>query len=87
MMFSATVISGWPDFMILLPFLLGAGMSYRMYRLTIVPSWRSGWGLLGILVSLTATLCSGFTQYVGFSSFSTALNAPSACRRWCWLCC
>ena len=67
------------NFMISLPFLLGAGMYYYlMYRSTVVPRWLSVWGLLGVAVSLVATLYSGFTQDFGFSSFSTALNAPIA---------
>ncbi len=51
---------------------------YLMYRSTVVPRWLSVWGLLGVAVSLVATLYSGFTQDFGFSSFSTALNAPIA---------
>ena len=67
------------NFMISIPFLLGAGMYYYlMYRSTVVPRWLSVWGLLGVAVSLVATLYSGFTQDFGFSSFSTALNAPIA---------
>jgi hypothetical protein len=65
------------NFMISLPFLLGAGMYYYlMYRSTVVPRWLSIWGLLGIALSLVATLYSGFTQDFGFTTFSTALNAP-----------
>jgi hypothetical protein len=65
------------NFMISLPFLLGAGMYYYlMHRSTIVPRWLSGWGLLGVAVSLLAALYSGFAQDFGFSTFSTALNAP-----------
>jgi hypothetical protein len=65
------------NFMLSLPFLLGAGMYYYlMYRWTIVPRWLSVWGLLGVAVSLVATPYSGFTQDFGFSTFSTALNAP-----------
>jgi hypothetical protein len=67
------------NFMVSLPFLLGAGMYYYlMYRSTVVPRWLSVWGLLGVAVSLVATLYCGFTQDFGFSSFSTALNAPIA---------
>jgi hypothetical protein len=65
------------NFMISLPFLLGAGMYYYlMYRSTIVPRWLSAWGLLAVAMSLVATLYSGFTQDFGFATFSTALNAP-----------
>ncbi len=67
------------NLMISLPFLLGAGMYYwLMYRSDVVPRWLSGWGLLGVAVSLMATLYSGFTQDFGFSTVSTALNAPIA---------
>jgi hypothetical protein len=67
------------NFMISLPFLLGAGMYYfLMYRSAVVPRWLSVWGLLGVAVSLVATLYSGFTQDFGFSTVSTVLNAPIA---------
>jgi hypothetical protein len=65
------------NFMISLPFLLGAGMYYYlMYCSAVVPRWLSGGGLLGVAVSLVATLNAGFTQDFGFSTFSTVLNAP-----------
>lgn len=64
-------------FMILLPFLLGAGMYYYlMYRSTVVPRWLSGWGLLAVALSFVATLSAGFTQEFGFSTLNTALNVP-----------
>lgn len=67
------------NFMISLPFLLGAAMYYYlMYRSAVVPRWLSVWGLLGVALSLAATLYSGFTQDFGFSTASTALNAPIA---------
>lgn len=66
-----------PSFMILLPFLLGAGMYYYlMYRSTIVPRWLSIWGLLAVALSFVATLYSGFTQEFGFTTLNTALNIP-----------
>ena len=66
-----------PNFMILLPFLLGAGLYYLlMYRSRIVPRWLSVWGLLAVVLSLVATVYSGFTQDFGLATFSTALNAP-----------
>jgi hypothetical protein len=65
------------NFMVSLPFLLGAGLYYYlMYRSSIVPRWLSVWGLLAVALSLVATLYTGFTQDFGFTTFSTALNAP-----------
>ena len=65
------------NFMVSLPFLLGAGLYYYlMYRSSIVPRWLSVWGLLAVALSLVATLYSGFTQDFGLTTFSTALNAP-----------
>jgi len=65
------------NFMVSLPFLLGAGMYYYlMYRSTIVPRWLSVWGILGVVVSLVATLYAGFTQDFGLATVSTALNVP-----------
>jgi len=66
-----------PSFMVLLPFLLGAGMYYYlMYRSTIIPRWLSVWGLLAVALSFVATLYSGFTQEFGFTTLNTALNVP-----------
>ncbi|WP_341358073.1 DUF4386 domain-containing protein [Georgenia sp. M64] len=66
-----------PSFMILLPFLLGAGMYYYlMYRSTIVPRWLSGWGLPAVALSFVATLSSGFAQEFGFTTLNTVLNVP-----------
>lgn len=65
------------NFMVSMPFLLGAGMYYYlMYRSAIVPRWLSSWGLLGVVVSLAATLYAGFTQDFGLATLSTALNVP-----------
>lgn len=65
------------NFMISLPFLLGASLYYvLMYRSAVVPRWLSVWGLLAVGLSLVATLICGFTQDFGFTTSSTALNAP-----------
>lgn len=65
------------NFMILPPFLIGAGLYYYlMYRSNIIPRWLSGWGLLAVALSSVATLYTGFTQDFGLATFSTALNVP-----------
>ncbi|MGA8046915.1 MAG: DUF4386 domain-containing protein [Dermatophilaceae bacterium] len=65
------------NFMILAPFLLGAGLYYYlMYRSNIIPRWLSGWGLLAVALSSVAILYTGFTQDFGLATFSTALNVP-----------
>ncbi|KQX62846.1 DUF4386 domain-containing protein [Angustibacter sp. Root456] len=67
------------NFLLSLPFLLGAALYYCvMYRATVVPRWLSAWGLVGVGLSLVATLSAGFTQDFGFTTSSTALNAPIA---------
>lgn len=66
-----------PNFLLLLPFLLSAAVYYSMmYKWRVVPRWLSGWGLVGVAVSLVATIYSGLTQDFGLATFSTALNIP-----------
>ena len=64
-------------FVILLPFLIGALMYYYvLYRSRLVPRWLSGWGLAAAVLSLVATVYSGFTLDFGFTTVNTVLNAP-----------
>jgi Domain of unknown function (DUF4386) len=64
-------------FLILLPWLVGAFMYYYLlYRSRLVPQWLSGWGLIGVGLSLVATVYAGFTQDFGFSTVNTVLNIP-----------
>lgn len=66
-----------PNFLLLLPFLLSAAVYYAlMYKSRVVPRWLSGWGLVGVAVSLVGTVYSGFTQDLGLATLSTALNIP-----------
>lgn len=61
----------------LIPFLLGALMYYCvMYRWRLVPRWLSGWGVVGVVLGLAATIYSAFTQDFGLTSLNSALNAP-----------
>lgn len=64
-------------FVMLLPWLLGAFLYYWvLFKARLVPRWLSGWGLVGILLSLAATLYAGVTQEFGFAGLNTGLNAP-----------
>jgi len=61
----------------LIPFLMGAlTYYYLMYRWRVVPRWLSGWGLVGVVVSLAATVYSAFTQDFGLTTLNSVLNAP-----------
>lgn len=67
------------EFVMLLPWLVGALMYYYLlFKARLVPRWLSGWGLVGALLSLVATVYSGFTQEFGFTSVNIALNIPIA---------
>jgi len=58
-------------------FTLGALMYYTLfYRSLLVPRWLSGWGLVGAVLILVATVHVGFTQEFGFSTVTNVLSAP-----------
>lgn len=60
-----------------LAFSLGALMYYvLLYQSELIPRWLSGWGLLGAVLSLVATVLASFTQDFGMESVHTYLNAP-----------
>jgi hypothetical protein len=67
----------WVPNFLLLPFLLSAAMYYAlMYQSRVIPRWLSGWGLVGVAVSLVGTVYAGLTQDLGLATLSTALNIP-----------
>jgi hypothetical protein len=60
-----------------LAFGLGALMYYSiLYKSKLTPRWLSGWGVLGMVLALTATLVGTFTHDFGINSVNTYLNAP-----------
>ena len=64
-------------FMGMIPFLLGALMYYYvMLKWKLVPRWLSGWGIVGAVLGLVATIYSGFTQDFGLTTLNSVLNAP-----------
>jgi hypothetical protein len=60
-----------------LAFGLGALMYYViLYKSNLIPRWLSGWGVLGIVMGLTATVLGSFTHDFGMNSVNTYLNVP-----------
>jgi hypothetical protein len=60
-----------------LAFSLGALMYYViLYKSKLIPRWLSGWGVLGAVLSLAATVLASFTQDFGMESVHTYLNIP-----------
>jgi hypothetical protein len=55
-------------FVVVGPFLY----NYVMYRSRLVPRWLSGWGLVGAVLALVATVYTGF----GFTTVNSVLMAP-----------
>jgi hypothetical protein len=66
-----------PGFVAMLAFVVGTFLyNYVMYRSRLVPRWLSGWGLVGAVLSLVATVYAGFTQNFGFTTVNDVLSAP-----------
>jgi hypothetical protein len=60
-----------------LAFSLGVLMYYAiLYRSNLIPRWLSGWGVLGAVLSLAATVLASFTRDFGMESVHTYLNVP-----------
>jgi Domain of unknown function (DUF4386) len=60
-----------------LAFFLGTLMYYAiLYKSKLIPRWLSGWGVLGAVLSLAATVLASFTRDLGMASVNTYLSAP-----------
>ena len=60
-----------------LAFFLGVLMYYViLYKSNLIPRWLSGWGILGAVLSLAATVLASFTRDLGMESVNTYLNVP-----------
>jgi hypothetical protein len=60
-----------------LAFGLGALMYYVvLYKSKLIPRWLSGWGVLGIVMGLAATLVGTYTHDFSTASVNTLLNVP-----------
>jgi hypothetical protein len=60
-----------------LAFGLGALMYYViLYKSNLIPRWLSGWGVLGVVLGLAATVVGSFTHDFGMNSVNTYLNVP-----------
>lgn len=58
-------------------FPLGALMYYYIFfQSKLIPRWLSGWGILGAVLSLAATLLAIFDQIVPFSTSAIMLELP-----------
>jgi hypothetical protein len=60
-----------------LAFSLGVLMYYAiLYRSNLIPRWLSGWGVLGAVLALAATVLASFTRDFGLESADTYLHIP-----------
>jgi hypothetical protein len=60
-----------------LAFSLGALMYYALlYKSKLIPRWLSGWGILGAVLSVAATLLASFARDFGMESVHTYLSMP-----------
>ena len=60
-----------------LAFCLGALMYYViLYKSNLIPRWLSGWGVLGIVLGLAATVVGTYTHDFSMNSVNTYLNVP-----------
>jgi hypothetical protein len=60
-----------------LAFNLGALMYYIiLYKAKLIPRWLSGWGVVGAILGLAATLLATYTHDFGVNSINTFLNIP-----------
>ena len=60
-----------------LAFSLGALMYYViLYKSKLIPRWLSGWGVLGAVLLLAATVLASFTHDFGMESVQTYLSIP-----------
>jgi hypothetical protein len=58
-------------------FCLGALMYYYVfYRSNLIPRWLSGWGIVAILLHLTAAFITMFSQMDPFSTSTSLLSIP-----------
>jgi hypothetical protein len=74
---SLIAVRAWAGKLSIIAFTLGASMYYYvLYRSKLVPRWLSGWGLLGVALSLAAVLLAISGQIVYFSTVFIVLQAP-----------
>jgi hypothetical protein len=60
-----------------LAFSLGVLMYYAiLYGSNLIPRWLSGWGVLGAVLALVATVLASFTRDFGLESVDTYLHIP-----------
>ncbi|HLO16928.1 MAG TPA: DUF4386 domain-containing protein [Anaerolineales bacterium] len=60
-----------------LAFSLGVLMYYAiLYKSNLIPRWLSGWGVLGAILALAATVLASFTRDFGLESAHTYLHIP-----------
>ena len=58
-------------------FLMGAFLYYLvMFRSKLIPRWLSGWGIIGVILSLMATVIGAFNHDFLIGTVNTILNAP-----------
>ena len=72
-------VRAWAGQLGVIAFTLGAMMYYYvLYQSRLIPRFISGWGFLGVALSLATALLSIFGQIVPLSTVSILLNLPLA---------
>jgi hypothetical protein len=67
----------WAGQLGVIAFTLGGLMYYSIfYQSKLIPRWLSGWGFLGVALSLASALLSMFGQIIPLSPVSVLLNLP-----------
>jgi hypothetical protein len=70
-------VRDWSGQIGVISFTLGGLMYYYVfYKSKLIPRWLSGWGFLGVALSLASALLSVFGQIVPLSPVSVLLNLP-----------
>jgi hypothetical protein len=70
-------VKTWAGQLGVIAFTLGALMYYSVFfQSKLIPRWLSGWGFLGVALSLAATLLTIFGQIIPFSTVFILLQLP-----------
>jgi hypothetical protein len=70
-------VKNWAGQLGVISFTLGALMYYSVFfQSKLIPRWLSGWGFLGVALSLAAVLLVIFGQIIPFSTVFILLQLP-----------
>ena len=70
-------VKGWAGQLGVIAFTLGGLMYYSVFfQSRLIPRWLSGWGILGVALSLTAAVLTIFGQMIPFSTVFILMQLP-----------